>query len=149
LIVWRMPGSSSARSRGRLITISLCFRFTELSSTLNFLPAWTTSARPYPVMLLILDTKVYARETLDVQCPTRFCDATARTHANCSVTHTSVLRRVAGRDRWSRTCKLLNRVWTTRRCGEGIATRPRDSNHLWFGDSFLGACPWYTTSFTW
>src|SRR5204863_4999735 len=53
LIVWRIRGSSSARSRGRLITISLCFRFTELSSTLNFLPAWTTSARPYPVMLLI------------------------------------------------------------------------------------------------
>src|SRR5207245_11142332 len=67
LIVCRIRGSSSARSRGRLITISLCFRFTELSSTLNFLPAWTTSARPYPVMLLILDAKVYARETLNVQ----------------------------------------------------------------------------------
>src|SRR4029450_992512 len=67
LIVWRMRGSSSARSRGRLITISLCFRFTELSSTLNFLPAWATSARPYPVMLLILGAKVYARETFNVQ----------------------------------------------------------------------------------
>src|SRR4029078_9592325 len=70
LIVWRMRGSSSVRSRGKLITMSLCFRFTELSSTLNFRPAWTTSARPYPVMLLIPDAKVYRRETFNVQCPT-------------------------------------------------------------------------------
>src|SRR5882757_6258778 len=65
-----MRGSSSPRSRGKLITISLCFRFTELSSTLNFFPAWTTSARPYPVMLLIADAKGYRRETFNVQCPT-------------------------------------------------------------------------------
>src|SRR5207248_5721777 len=70
LIVWRMRGSSSVRSRGRLITMSLCFRFTELSSTLNFFPAWATSARPYPVMLLIADAKGYRRETFNVQCPT-------------------------------------------------------------------------------
>src|SRR5882724_3294412 len=70
LIVWRMRGSSSVRSRGRLITMSLCFRFTELSSTLNFFPVWTTSARPYPVMLLIGDAKGYRRETFNVQCRT-------------------------------------------------------------------------------
>src|SRR6266487_3701011 len=69
LIVWRIRGSSSPRSRGKLITISLCFRFTEFSSTLNFLPASTTSARPYPVMLLIADAKAYRRETFNVQCP--------------------------------------------------------------------------------
>src|SRR5581483_4332877 len=63
-----MRGSSSARSRGRFITMSLCFRFTELSSTLNFLPAWTTSALPYPVMLLIAGAQGYRRETFNVQC---------------------------------------------------------------------------------
>src|SRR5581483_9672530 len=70
LIVSRIRGSNSARSRGKLMTTSLCFRLTELSSTLNFRPAWTPSARPYPVMLLIGDAQGYRRETFNVQCPT-------------------------------------------------------------------------------
>src|SRR5262249_1767034 len=34
-----MRGSSSTRSRGKLTTTSLCFRFTEFSSTVNFVPS--------------------------------------------------------------------------------------------------------------
>src|ERR1043166_6209527 len=47
-----MRGSSSVKSRGTLITISLCLRFTELTSTLRRVPEQSASARPYPVMLL-------------------------------------------------------------------------------------------------
>src|SRR5215467_3267384 len=63
LIVWRIRGSSSTRSRGKLTTTSLCFRFTEFSSTVNFVPASSVSPRPYPVMLRICRCKVYRRET--------------------------------------------------------------------------------------
>src|SRR5215471_2932209 len=62
-----MRGSSSTRSRGRLMTTSLCFRFTELSSTVNFVPAWSVSPRPYPVMLRISRCRGYRRELFNVQ----------------------------------------------------------------------------------
>src|SRR5206468_3335363 len=50
----RICASSISSSRGRLTEISLCFRFTELSSTVILKPSWEQSPRPYPVIDFIV-----------------------------------------------------------------------------------------------
>ena len=46
----RIWASSISNSRGSDTEISLCFRLTELSSTVILKPSWEHSPRPYPVI---------------------------------------------------------------------------------------------------
>src|SRR5882724_5376583 len=50
LIMSRIWASSISISRGNVTEISLCFRLTELSSTVILKPSWEQSPRPYPVI---------------------------------------------------------------------------------------------------
>ena len=51
---WTICASSISISRGRLMKISLCLRFTELSSTVILKPSCEQSPRPYPVIDFML-----------------------------------------------------------------------------------------------
>src|SRR5882762_3228972 len=54
LMMSRICASSISISRGKLTEISLCLRFTELSSTVILKPSWEQSPRPYPVIDFIV-----------------------------------------------------------------------------------------------
>src|SRR5438105_14481247 len=52
-MISRIWASSISISRGSATEISLCFRLTELGSTVILKPSWEQSPRPYPVIDLI------------------------------------------------------------------------------------------------
>ena len=70
------------------MTMSLCFRFTEFSSTLNFVPPWSASPRPYPVMLRIYSnsskSRLYAHAVVRLRSHSGFFHSFAQTMAPAS-----------------------------------------------------------------
>src|SRR6185436_8395144 len=62
----RICASSISISRGRFTEISLCLRFTELSSTVILKPSCEQSPRPYPVIDFMREN--YAGTARNVEC---------------------------------------------------------------------------------
>src|SRR5437868_14294053 len=60
LISSRIWASRTSSSRGRLIEISLCLRFTELNSTVILKPFSAHSPHPYPVIDFIMVVEFHA-----------------------------------------------------------------------------------------
>src|SRR5689334_15872975 len=67
LMTSRICASSISISRGRFTEISLCLRFTELSSTVILKPSCEQSPRPYPVIDFIQESMRKRRQMSNLE----------------------------------------------------------------------------------